>query len=234
MTAVSPADGAAGATPAGYGAKGRFAAASVRALIVDGTLPPGTQVRQDQVASRIGMTRVPVREALKTLTAEGLLEHRANLGHFVRVLDVSGLSQIIWMRDTFENELARTMAWPDVDESAELVRLAAECRASLDGTVEDFIRAEEMLHKALWRLSPESLVFEEAARMWALLAPYRHLMDFSESRMRATVAEHETILAAIDARDRDALCAAIEDHHRHLRRARDRVANDGFEERSAV
>lgn len=70
----------------GYWLKAEPATSRLRELVASGSCRPGEHLRQDHVAQLLGLTRVPVREAFETLTAERILVHRRNLGHFVAEL----------------------------------------------------------------------------------------------------------------------------------------------------
>ncbi len=74
----------------------------IRDGILDGTFPPGTQMREVMLASHLGISRGPLREALHRLIQEGLLEHRRHRGVFVVRLDEDDVSDIYFVRETME------------------------------------------------------------------------------------------------------------------------------------
>ena len=77
---------------AGVGAASQRIAAHLREAILSGEIVPGQWIRQEEVAARLGASRLPVREALRMLEAEGLTEHEANKGSRVPLLAVGSPS----------------------------------------------------------------------------------------------------------------------------------------------
>ena len=74
----------------------------LRSIILDGDAPPGTAIPVDEVAELFGVSRIPVRESLKTLIGEGLVDHRARSGYTVAQLTLSELSEIYVLRGVLE------------------------------------------------------------------------------------------------------------------------------------
>src|SRR6201997_2552635 len=89
------------------------AAALIRGMIFDGELLPGEKLRQVELAERIGVSRSPLREALRTLESEGVVTYEINRGYVVAKLDDDDLGQIHRMRTLLEDELLRTVKRPD-------------------------------------------------------------------------------------------------------------------------
>lgn len=104
----------------GYGNKVERVVRKLRSMMTRGEILPGEHLRQDQLAHTIGATRVPVREAFKTLVAEGLLEHRKNAGHYVVKLTSHEFLQLCWLRSVLEVRIAQNTRWPDDEELARI------------------------------------------------------------------------------------------------------------------
>jgi len=79
----------------------------LRRAIGSGELRPGEQVLQDALAERFGVSRVPLREALKILEGEGQVVYRPHRGYFVAELDVADLREVYRIRDLLESEAVR-------------------------------------------------------------------------------------------------------------------------------
>ena len=212
-------------TGSGYGRAGDRVTVALRAMIANGRLVPGEHLRQDELARQLGSTRVPVREAFKTLAAEGILAHRPNHGHFVTKLTSSELAQICWLRDACENRLARTVTWPDEDVVDDLRARNDAMRELTARAAFEIVEADRHFHERFWALSPMRIVTHEAARMWSLITPYRSFMDYGSAVVTRMHAEHETIVAAIAARDLDAYAGAVEAHQRHIYDVVDEMAD---------
>src|SRR6478752_8131531 len=74
----------------------------LRRVILDGDAPPGTIIPVDEVADLFGVSRIPVRESLKTLIGEGLVDHRPRSGYTVAQLTLAELSEIYLLRGVLE------------------------------------------------------------------------------------------------------------------------------------
>lgn len=197
----------------GHG-KGERALLALRAMIASGELQPGEHLRQDQLAQRIGTTRVPIREAFKTLAAEGLLTHRQNQGHFVAKLNSHELHQLCWLRSVLEDELARTARWPDAALVAYLRELNDRIRAlGPCGAVHEITEIDLALHLAMWRLSDQEVLTGEILRVWRMIGPYRTFMGYTPRMVEEDVVQgHATIIDALERRDRQAYRRSLADH----------------------
>lgn len=176
-------------------------------------LMPGQQIRQDEMAAAIGVSRVPLREALRVLAGEGLLVHQPHQGYFVAKLSADQFRQVVFLLEYLETELIRTIRWPTGEEIVQLrnlnIRVFQAARASDLATVTDLNR---QLHFTIFRLSPQQFLLDEAERYWKLAQPYRLLHVASPDMIRSTH-QHEEIIDALAARDRG-LCMRISSDHR--------------------
>lgn len=203
--------------------KGERTLSALRNMIARGELRPGEQLRQDHLAHRIGTTRVPIREAFKTLVAEGLLVHRPNHGHFVARLNSHELGQLCWLRRVLEDELARTARWPDAALVAHLRELNDRIRALGSRVLEQHDAVYEIteidlaLHIDLWKLSEQKVLTGEILRVWRMMGPYRTAMGYTPRMVEEEVFQgHAALIDALERRDRDAYRSSLA---RHLERA---------------
>jgi DNA-binding GntR family transcriptional regulator len=151
-------------------------AAEIRAAIVRGDVSPGEQIRQAEWAERLGISRIPVREALKTLAAEGLLQHGHNRGYFVTRFGPLEMAQIYQMRRLLEAALLRSLERPSAPKLRTLRRLAADAvAAKLGDDFDVWNELEHRFHTELYALSPLNLVRGEVERLWILSNIYRRL-----------------------------------------------------------
>ena len=194
--------------------KGERALFALRNMIATGELHPGEHLRQDQLAQRIGTTRVPIREAFKTLVAEGLLIHRQNHGHFVTKLNSHELQQICWLRDVLEDELARTARWPDEAVVKHLRGLNDEIRAlGPQASVHEITKIDFLLHLETWRLSNREVLMAEMIRVWRMIGPYRAAMGYTPQMIEEQVLQgHDRIIEALESHDRRAYRRSIAGH----------------------
>src|ERR1700753_537257 len=85
----------------------------IREMITKGVLAPGVHLRQAELADQFGVSRVPVREALKLLAAESLVLHDQNRGFFVASVSSDEARQLYRIRQLLEGEVLSTIEWPD-------------------------------------------------------------------------------------------------------------------------
>src|SRR4051794_10986599 len=104
----------------------------LRAAILDGGVPPGTPIPVDQVAGALGVSRIPVREALMTLIGEGLVDHRPNGGYRVAMMTAREFADIYVVREALETAALREAVARAGAEDDELARSA---HAALDVAV---------------------------------------------------------------------------------------------------
>src|ERR1700754_2110691 len=107
----------------------QFVLGELRRSITAGRLRPGTAIRQDALAEELGVSRVPLREALKTLQGEGLVSYQAHRGYFVEMLSLDDLREAYRIREILEEEAVRR-AVPQL--TAADVRMLAEIQQEVE------------------------------------------------------------------------------------------------------
>lgn len=173
----------------------------LRAAIMAGTLRPGTFVRLDETAARLGVSITPVREALRTLRGEGMVVLEPNRGHVVAKLSRRDIDDIFWLQATIARELAASAAARITD--AEIDELAQCTDALADALAEanpDAVSAAEFaFHRTFNRASGRIKL------SWFLLHVARYMPPriYTEDREWGTLAvdNHRKLLAALRRRD---------------------------------
>ena len=184
-------------------------------MIVSGELLPGHPVRQEQLAARLGVSRLPVREALRQLAADGLVCHVPNVGYTVRRLSQEDFDQIYTMRRLLEAEVIRDLPRASDEQLAGIIALGdavAEAGDRLD--VLGMRTQNQAFHFAIFRLSPHPLIVGEIERLWDLAAPYHAIYLYSADGRRTVLAEHAEMIGALREGDNARLTALME-QHRH-------------------
>src|SRR5690606_19543448 len=141
--------------------------------ILRGELLPGEQLRQEKLAAEIGISRVPLREALLVLADQGLLDRRSQRGFVVARRSRAEFAQIHFMLDVLEDELLRTIKWRDRETRDYRRELNRKMTALVDAS--DWFEIVELnheFHRVLWSLSTENLVSKEVQRIWPLADAY--------------------------------------------------------------
>jgi DNA-binding GntR family transcriptional regulator len=180
-------------------------AGRLRADIMTGTLRPGTFIRLDETAAALGVSITPVREALRTLRGEGMVQLEPHRGHVVVPLTRGDIEDIFWLQATIAKELAATAAERITDvEIEELVRLNDRLLAAVGhGDPEGVVAAEFAFHRALNRVTGRIKL------AWFLLHVARYLpgqIYASDAEWGpATVATHREVIDALRRRDVDSV-----------------------------
>jgi DNA-binding GntR family transcriptional regulator len=182
-------------------------AARLRTDIMTGTLRPGTFIRLDETAAALGVSITPVREALRTLRGEGMVQLEPHRGHVVVPLTRGDIEDIFWLQATIAKELAATTA-ERITETAidELERLNETLAAAVArGDAGEVVAAEFAFHRAFNRASGRIKL------AWFLLHVARYLpgqLYASDAAWGlAAVAGHRELIAALRSHDVAAVVA---------------------------
>ena len=197
----------------------------LRRRLLEGELRPGAQIVQDALAEELGVSRVPVREALRILEGEGQISYAPHRGYFVTELDFDELAEIYRLRHLLENE-ALAMGIPATTD--EDVARMAQAIKDMDAAshAEDIValtEANRRFHFTMFALSGMTRLVRILGQLWDASDPYRSLY-FSDPKNIALMArEHEAIFKAVVARDPALVIRLMDEHRAHavpaLRRA---------------
>lgn len=179
----------------------------LRTLVAGGMLSPGARLGQIELAERFDSSPVPVREALKLLTSEGIVDHDPNRGFFVARLSSAEAWQLFRMRHLLEDDLLQSIEWPSRAQLVDLGRRAAELEKLLDKEErrEWWLRHREF-HLAIFDLSPHKVMVREAMRLWTLTDRFRAILPLPRrsNEQRKLVRKHD-LVEALAERDREKL-----------------------------
>jgi DNA-binding GntR family transcriptional regulator len=190
------------------------AAAHIRGLIIDRVLLPGEKIRQVDLAKRIGVSRSPLREALRTLESEGVVAYHVNRGYVVARLDDDDLAQIYRMRSMFERELLRTIERPPGAVLAQLSGMNTAMIEAIDQQdFADVLRLNREFHFRIFDLSPLSQFRREVERLWQLSEGYSTQWWWRTPEARTQIdTEHLEIIRMLGLFDLDRLVDICELH----------------------
>jgi DNA-binding GntR family transcriptional regulator len=190
---------------------------ALRSDILTGRLGPGDQIVQDALADRYGVSRVPLREALKTLESEGQVVYHPHRGYFVAELSVDDLLEVYRLRTILEAEAIRhavpTLSDDDVATLAELrdeIDLAAN-----DGDVIAMTSANRRFHFAIFDAGGLPRLSRLLRQLWDATDAYRALYYSSADNRSRVAGEHEGMLDALRARDTERLVVLQDEHREH-------------------
>ncbi|MDI3339376.1 MAG: GntR family transcriptional regulator [Sphaerobacter sp.] len=176
--------------------KQELAYQTIRARIIDGAYGPGYRIVIDEVARELGVSPIPVREAVRRLEAEGLITYTRHAGARVVAIDERQYVDTLATLAVLEG-YATALAAPRLDESdlAELHRLTDEMRAALDrGDLLRYGALNRAYHEAIYRRCPNGYLTDQIRQSWARLDSMRHsIFVLLPERARASIADHERI-----------------------------------------
>lgn len=155
---------------------------TLRTAIQRGRLHPGEHLSQNRIADEHLVSKVPVREALKQLHAEGLLQYDRNRGYFVAKPSRGEARQLYRLRRWIEADLLRTARWPDESELAQLRALQAIVSQPIPAdNAEGWMDALAQMRFMIFDLSSEKILLREARRLWSLTDRFRALLPSEKS-----------------------------------------------------
>lgn len=176
---------------------------ALRGRILDAGLPRGARLHQEDLAAELGVSRTPVREALRRLAAEGLVEMRTNRGARVADLVPDDIRTPYEARLVVEPGAARLAARRASGEREEAMRAAIAAQRAAVPDVHATFDANRDFHLALVHASGNPFLVQIVEHLWLrrIGAPiYEHQAE-TPTRMRADADEHEQIVEAIEAGD---------------------------------
>ena len=185
-----------------YQTKRQSVAEVLRTEILDGTLPPGTQLQQEEVAQRLGVSSTPVREAFGLLEAEGFVENRPHRGVVVTQHDNDDIEDVYELRTVLEAHAIRRVAAHATSEVVgDLDQLLLEAgRALAERDLQRARRVNTQFHQRLAKATGSSALVETLNR---LIARSLFFIPLDIGRFQAIHREHVALVAAIRRRDPD-------------------------------
>jgi DNA-binding GntR family transcriptional regulator len=193
--------------PAASGRSVETVVAAIRDHIRRQQLLPGEQVRQNDWAVRVGVSRVPVREALNSLALAGVLTHDPHRGFFLTKYTQGEIAQLYFVRGILEVEIVRGLDWPSAAELRTLRKLAVVMQdAANAGDAAGWLDAHDEFHSMILSLSPIKVLVEEAERLWIRTESFRSMRIHNAlEESHAENLSHAEILDALQRRDRERL-----------------------------
>lgn len=183
----------------------------IKQSVVSGELKPGAKLSPSAVAADLGVSHIPVREALTSLAASGYLEHKPRVGFFVRILSPEDLADIYHWREILERE-AFTMAIPQLtgDDIEEMRRLCGQMRkVSAPAQRREYLALNRQFHFIPFRRAGSDRLLRFLTYLWDAAAPYTFtgLVDNEEAHR-----DHERMMGRFEARDLDGIVELMARH----------------------
>jgi DNA-binding GntR family transcriptional regulator len=186
----------------------------LREMIVQGELAPGAKLVERVLCERLGVSRTPLREAIKRLASEGLVALQPNRGAIVTPLTLEQVRETFEVMGALEALAGRLACRNATDESLAETRalhfemLACHARGDLAG----YFRCNQAIHFAIVAASGNATLVTTYRQLNAHVLRARYLANLSRARWDRAVAEHEAMLGALVARDGERLPQLLSEH----------------------
>jgi DNA-binding GntR family transcriptional regulator len=183
----------------------------IKQAVVSGELKPGAKLSPSAIAADLGVSHIPVREALTSLAASGYLEHKPRVGFFVRVLSPDDLADIYHWREVLERE-AFMMAVPLLtgDDIEEMRGLCGQMRGLVTpGQWNEFLDLNRQFHFVAFRRAGSDQLLRFLSYLWDSAESYSlsGLGNLEKAQQ-----DHEQMLDLFEARDVDGIIEAMMRH----------------------
>jgi len=187
-------------------------AEQLRQRIFRRELEPGSWIDELKIAEEFGISRTPLREALKVLAAEGLVTMKVRRGAYVTEMSEKDLRDVYHLLSLLESDAAGVVAERATPEQQQTLRdLHAELESAA-GNREAFFSVNERFHMALLDMADNRWRSQMVADLRKVMKLNRHNSLLKQGRIEDSLNEHRAILAAMVARDASATARAMQAH----------------------
>ena len=189
----------------------------IRKLVIEGDLEPGAKVPERILCERFGVSRTPLREALKTLASEGLLELLPRRGARVARLSEDGVDQmfpIMGALEALSGELA--CANLTTEQFAEIQALHYQMVLHYTRReLAPYFQVNQEIHEKILEAAANPLLLQMYQTLAGRIRRARYIANMSDERWSQAIAEHEKMLTALSERDGHALADVLRCHLRN-------------------
>lgn len=196
-----------------YKTKRDFVVEIIREAILSGALKPGERLTQEELANHLEVSSTPVREALRQLETEGLIEYIPHKGVRVAELSVEDVREIFMIRSVLE-ALATRLAVPNLghDELRKLEELHKQMVDLLSrDSLEQLGDVNRQFHMTLYKASKCTVLCDMISNLWTKI-PWYDVWTTIPGRAQEVWQEHDKIMAAVRKRDPDLAADMIREH----------------------
>lgn len=187
---------------------------NLRGMILDGDLKPGDKIAERELCERFGVSRTPLREALKVLAAEGLIQLLPQRGAIVAQIseeDIKELFPIMAALEALAGELVCERA-----EDTDIARVQAlhdqMMKAYRAGHERNYLRLNRLIHETFFEIAGNDTLTTMYQHILTRIHSYRFIVRKSEASWKSAVADHEQIVQAFAARDKRRLPQLMRKH----------------------
>jgi DNA-binding GntR family transcriptional regulator len=187
----------------------------IRQAIIDGRLPPGRRLKEEELARELGISRTPVREALLMLNAEGLVDATPNRGAVVRSHSAEDLDDLYQLRALLEGYSTRRAATRLSDDAIRGLRESCErFEGLLDAGAEmsEVVNENLAFHQAILERAGSARLISMVRQVIELPLVYRSYVWYSPEQQRISAHYHRQITRALETRDAERAELLMKEH----------------------
>ncbi len=189
----------------------------IRTMVYDGDLNPGDKVPEKMLCETLGISRTPLREALKVLASEGLLELLPNRGARVAKLTPEDIDEMFPVMGAME-ALAGELACEHLDDASLAEIKALHYQMALHhtrGERAEYFRINQKIHERIMAAAGNNLLVGLYEGLAGRIRRARYVANIAAERWDEAMAEHDKILIALEARDGAGLARVLKTHLRN-------------------
>lgn len=188
--------------------------APLREMILSGELRAGEKVPEEQLCERFGVSRTPIREALKVLAAEGVLQIMPHRGAIVARITEEQVNELFPIMASLERLAGRLACAVATDADIARVRALHDemMRLYADEDEPNYLVANRRIHEAFFVIAGNATLQVYYQQVLTRIHSCRFVMRKTPEHWRIAVLEHEQMIAALEARDGETLGAVLEKH----------------------
>ncbi|MGH6861889.1 MAG: GntR family transcriptional regulator [Phyllobacterium sp.] len=186
----------------------------LRDMIIEGDLQPGERIYENQIGEELGVSRTPLREALKFLASEGLVELVPSRGAVVKRFSAKDVEDMLLVIRSMEMLAGRLACAQASDEGIGQVRVLHDAMIAhyKAGERLEYYKLNQQIHTGIVALADNAPLAEVHGLLQSRVKRIRFIGHEGAERWAGAVAEHERIMAALEARDADTLAHELDLH----------------------
>lgn len=198
--------------------------------ILTGAIVPGTRMMEVELAEEMGVSRTPIREAIRKLEKEGLVTIEPRRGAYASMISTQDMVEILEVRQDLEGLAAYFAATRMKDDEMDELRRIAERynEAVAAGSMQDMIRYDTQFHRMIVDSCNNKILVSMVEQLQELVLRFRYIYYDNFKRAEKMPDEHREIIEAIDSGDKDRARAAADIH---IDRLKQLVIEEGVQQR---
>ena len=180
----------------------------LKQAIISGRIAPGERILSREIAEQMGVSQIPVRDALARLEALGFISTQLNKGSVVNELSKEELSELVEIRLVVESMAAKRAAKKRTEEDLEELERMHNRFTRAWNDVDEWLRLNRSFHFAIYRAANMRILLHVIERLWDKYSPYLHIVyrSMSETYMRSAIGLHKGMLEGMRKGDPEEVC----------------------------